>query len=506
MSKSKQPFFWFSTDAEEQKEQLKTNELMMQYRAYRKQHRDEPFYPSYHFWAPDGKINDPNGLCYYNGFYHVFYQQYPPCYPYQHWGHAISTDMVHWRDLPSAIYPDIEEACYSGNTLVEEDRVIAMYHGRGIGNMIATSSDPLLLNWEKNPANPVLPHPPTAPDEKPPYRIFDPYLWREEDGYYALSGSHMDGAMKEYLFFSRDLTHWTYLGPLMDENPFVENPNDGACPYFLPFGKNPDGRILFFFSHSSGSRALVGTYNKVTHKFTPKSCMKFSYDSVGFSSLIAPCAIPDGNGGAYVIYNMGDSLMNIPRKGMFSLMRHVTEDDEGNVRILPAAQNEVLRQKEIWQGEVALTAFERVALPANGKCVEITASLHMGKARSVEFRVLCDKAGREYTTVSLTAGKNRGKLFLYLTVDTSHASLSPDVIGRMPDTTRFAWDGTSPISLRIFVDKCMVEVFAGEHAALCQLAYATLPDADGITVEAIGSDARLEDVHVFALGSIYEEE
>ena len=66
-----------------------------------------------------------------------------------HWGHAVSDDMIHWKDLPLAIYPDIEYAVFSGSSLVEEDRVIAMYHGFGIGNMIATSSDPLLLNWEK---------------------------------------------------------------------------------------------------------------------------------------------------------------------------------------------------------------------------------------------------------------------------------------------------------------------------------------------------------------------
>ena len=72
MGKSEQPFFWFSTDAEEQKEQLKTNELMLQYQEYRRQHRDDPFYPAYHFWAPDGKINDPNGLIKYHGVYHLY--------------------------------------------------------------------------------------------------------------------------------------------------------------------------------------------------------------------------------------------------------------------------------------------------------------------------------------------------------------------------------------------------------------------------------------------------
>ena len=56
-------------------------------------------------------------------------RRYPPEDPRQHWGHAVSDDLIHWRDLPYAIYPDPEEKCCSGATLVEDDRVIAMYHG-----------------------------------------------------------------------------------------------------------------------------------------------------------------------------------------------------------------------------------------------------------------------------------------------------------------------------------------------------------------------------------------
>jgi beta-fructofuranosidase len=65
--------------------------------------------------------------------------------------------MIHWKDLPYAIYPDPEECCYSGATFVEEDRVIAMYHGTKVGNMVAISRDPLLLNWEKLTGKAVIP-------------------------------------------------------------------------------------------------------------------------------------------------------------------------------------------------------------------------------------------------------------------------------------------------------------------------------------------------------------
>jgi transposase-like protein len=66
---------------------------------------------------------------YWKGRWHLFYQAYPPEDPRQHWGHAVSGDLIHWRDLPYAIYPNPERCCFSGATLVEEHQVIAMYHG-----------------------------------------------------------------------------------------------------------------------------------------------------------------------------------------------------------------------------------------------------------------------------------------------------------------------------------------------------------------------------------------
>ena len=110
---------------------------------------DDPYRPIYHYVNPEGTLNDPNGLCFWQGRWHLFYQAYPPEDPRQHWGHAVSDDLIHWRDLPLAIYPNPEDRCYSGATLVEKDRVIAMYHGTRVGNMVAVSSDPLLLNWMK---------------------------------------------------------------------------------------------------------------------------------------------------------------------------------------------------------------------------------------------------------------------------------------------------------------------------------------------------------------------
>ena len=153
------PHYTFSDTLAEQEAELRANPLLQRMIASRKAKSDDPHRPVYHFVSPENKLNDPNGLCFWQGRWHLFYQGYPSEDPRAHWGHAVSDDLVHWRDLPYAIYPDVEERCYSGSTLVEEDRVIAMYHGTQAGNMVAVSSDPLLLNWEKVTGRPVIPIP-----------------------------------------------------------------------------------------------------------------------------------------------------------------------------------------------------------------------------------------------------------------------------------------------------------------------------------------------------------
>ena len=195
--------------------------------------------PYYHFTSPEYKLNDPNGLSYWQGRWHLFYQAYPPEDPRQHWGHAVSTDLVHWRDLPYAIYPNPESMVYSGSAYVEEDRVIAMYHGVGAGTMVATSDDPLLLNWDKLTGQAVIPFPREG-EPKPPHPISDPNIWKKEGIYYALlTGAQPTGpggkrVRLQSLLKSKDLKSWEYM------HPFVEN----ATPWWVTTAPAPiSGRL-----------------------------------------------------------------------------------------------------------------------------------------------------------------------------------------------------------------------------------------------------------------------
>ena len=485
----------------EQINALEDSGQLAEFRKYREEHHNDPWEPAYHFSAPDGVINDPNGLSIWEGKMHMFYQAYPPEDFRQHWGHTVSSDMVNWVDLPLAIYPGLEHAVFSGSALVEEDRVIAMYHGTRAGNMIATSSDPLLLNWTKHPDNPVIEIMPGSEDGKP-YRIFDPFIWREDDGYYALSGTyygpeftHNDGRsnqMVEHLFFSQDLARWTYIGELLDDYTLIERGNDGACPYFWPIGNK---HVLFFFSHQTGPYALVGDYDKRIHKFTPKKKVKFNYGPLGCSSLQAPCLCPDNNGGLYLVFNTKDANHTLIRKGTMTIMMHVTlENDELIIR--PVENVKKLWDKEEIKKDVLVKAFDTIKLDTRSNMLDLNLSIDMKDSRAVTVKLLASDDGREYTSITIyKIGRNEGGSIppkLCIAVDSTNASLCPDIQGRMPEACEIPSIKDGVVELRILVDKCILDIFANNRQYLMQMVYPTLPDANEISITSIGNDASVD--------------
>jgi fructan beta-fructosidase len=188
---------------------------------YNEKHR-----PQLHFSPKEKWMNDPNGMVYYNGNYHLFYQYYPDSTVWgpMHWGHAISKDLIHWENLPIAIYPDSLGYIFSGSAVVDKDNTsglgtkenpplvaIYTYHsneGEKAGRNdfqtqgLAYSTDDG-MTWKKYDKNPVL--------KNPGIRDFrDPKVsWYNKGKQWI-----MTLAVQDHIEFwgSPNLTRWTKLG------------------------------------------------------------------------------------------------------------------------------------------------------------------------------------------------------------------------------------------------------------------------------------------------------
>lgn len=188
----------------------------------------------FHLVPPVGWLNDPNGLCQYQGAFHVFFQ-YAPDYPehdVKSWGHYISTDLVHWSFAGIAFYPDTiydKDGAFSGCALTEQDSLVLYYtgnvqqegehdythSGRESNTLRVTTKDGMhfskkecILNNEDYPSNYTC-------------HIRDPKVWIEENLYkMVLGGRKQDDTGAILLYQSEDGIHWNYMHDLTSRQPF----------------------------------------------------------------------------------------------------------------------------------------------------------------------------------------------------------------------------------------------------------------------------------------------
>ena len=310
----------------------------------------------YHFMPQSGWMNDPNGLIFFNGQYHVFYQTNPynGFWDCMHWGHAVSKDFVHWEYLPLALAPSEEYddyqkgGCFSGSAIEHEGKLYVFYtatanHGNGSeqSQCLAISEDG--INFEKYDGNPLF----DAPEGIQPDSFRDPKVWKHENKYYMVVGASRNNRGLALIYESEDLYHWNFLNVLAEsrgEWGFM-----WECPDFYQLG---DKYVLTFSPMGSGDHTsvyLTGDFDYKTGKFDwhISGEMDWGFDfyapqtfetPVGRRILIGWAGVPDAEYSSNPMNEGWQHSLTVPRE----LRYH-----NGKIYQLPIRELGQLRKKEI---------------------------------------------------------------------------------------------------------------------------------------------------------------
>ena len=226
---------------------------------------DSQYRPKFHFTPVKNWMNDPNGLVWHNGEYHLFFQHNPHGTKWGHmsWGHAVSKDLLNWSELPVAISEGEDGAIFSGSAVSHNDEIVAFYTRHTDTHQaqcIARSSDNG-RTFTKYEGNPVL------DENKKDFR--DPKVFRYQDHWIMCVAQPLDKQISFYKSF--DLLNWQHLsnfGPAGAVDGIWECPDlfplelEGNELWVLLVSLNPGGL------YGSGTQYFVGDFDG--QNFTPR--------------------------------------------------------------------------------------------------------------------------------------------------------------------------------------------------------------------------------------------
>jgi sucrose-6-phosphate hydrolase SacC (GH32 family) len=484
-------------------------------RAMREALLRDPHRPTWHFVSPEGHCMpfDPNGAIWWNGRYHlcyIFQDQRGHC-----WGHASSHDLVHWRWHEPALVPapgDVDRGIFSGNCFVNKDGAATMlYHGVDAGNCIATSADPNLDRWAKLPTNPIVPNPKLGSPESKLYNSWDPHGWLEGDMYYAIFGGNPGLPRRRpgepgtctppALFKGKSLDQWTFVGPFMAHDmPDVADFEDVSCPDFFPLG---DKHVLVCISHACGARYYVGRWEN--EKFYPELHRRMNWPG---GACFAPETLRDGKG-RRILWTWALEARSWDKfawSGVMTLPRVLSLAPDHTLFIDPIEELRQLRTKPRTRRGVRVKPNCPVRLEEiRGDSLELELMIRPGSAKRFGLKVRCSPGGEEETVIWCDPAAG------VLRIDVAKASLDPDVVyrtyamrqGDNPTVTAqeapFALAASEPLTLRVFLDRSILEIFANRKQCLTQRIYPTRTDSLDIVLVSEGGECQVESINAWEM-------
>ena len=436
----------------------------------------------FHFSSRRGWNNDPNGLVYYGGTYHMFYQHNPVGTDWgnMHWGHAVSTDMVHWTELPITLYPDELGTMYTGSAVVDwhntaglqqgdEKALVAIYtaaggqspmsEGKPFSQCIAFSTDGG-HSWTKYNGNPVLDH--IVGHNRDPKVVWHPETERWIMPLYMEKNDYA-------LFGSPNLIEWEHLSDL-------KLPGVTECPELIPLavdGDEDDRRWVFWGANTTYA---VGSFDGRT--FRPEQARRMLQPDGCDYAAQTWSGIPAEDGRIVQIGWLRQATPGMPFGQFMSIPRTLglTRRDDGiALTTAPIQELETLHEED-WRGEdIELTTRSGVEAGLGGELLDIEVAIDLSEA---------DTAGVVVRGVPIWYDRPLGTLFCgAYAAPLSHPATS--------------------LQLRILVDRASIEIFTDGGATMMAAGMVLHPEDHAVRLFTSGGSAVARSVRVSRLRSAW---
>lgn len=476
----------------------------------------EKYRPAFHHTPLYGWMNDPNGMFYKDGRWHLYYQYNPYGSKWQNmtWGHSVSDDLVNWEHLPEAIRPNGLGSVFSGSCAVDHDNtagfgsdaVIALYTSAGTSQMqsLASSTDDG-LTFNIYPSNPVL----TLESEARDPKVF----WNDSTKEWNMILAHaLDHEM--LIFSSPDMKSWALQssfgkglgaqGGVWECPDLFELPVAGTDEkkWVLLCNINPDGPF-----GGSGTQYFVGDFDGKTFKADTDAAGNVSTKWLDYGkdhyATVTWSDAPDGRRVALGWMSNWQYAADVPTmqfRSANTLPREMglfrAPDGEVYASSAPSPELEALRGK--LAAKVRKTTVGRkarsFALPSeNGGICEILMDIEASKAKTVNI-VLSNSQGEKVVMQYDPAAAT-------LSFDRTQSGITDFSEGFPAVTVTPTHEASGRIALRIFVDRSSMEVFGNDgEFVMTNLVFPRTPYT-ALSVSAEGGNAKVENLRIYSLKS-----
>jgi len=435
----------------------------------------ERYRPQFHFSSRRGWNNDPNGLVYHAGEYHLFYQHNPYGWKWgnMHWGHAVSPDLVHWTELGDALFPDQHGTCFSGSAVVDEGNtsglgtgdeppLVCVYTGAGdpFTQCLAYSTD-RGRTWRTYEGNPVLAH--IIGGNRDPKVI-----WYAPERKWVMA-LYLDG--NDFaLFSSPNLKQWERMSD-------VHLPGSSECPEFFEIALDDDAADTRWVFYGGNGLYLVGGFDGTTFTAEAGDPRRLNYGNCFYASQTYNGLPPED--GRRILVGWGTFEMpGMPFNQMMDFPVELTlrsTPDGPRLFALPAREIAALHTKKHAWTHLALREGRNPLADVSGELFHIRARFKVGAGAQFGFHI-------------------RGIPVVY---NAAHRSLS-------------CWTASAPlepvdgtITLELLVDRTSIEVFANEGFLYMPVGVLPSDQLQTLDVFTRGGATRLDALEVYELKSAW---